>query len=126
VLPRAKRPRTVTAAQKAVKLGLCGRADLFLEAATSICYIIYIIGREGCPLLFGNWFPILGLAWPSPGAWMMCLISRAQTLTCDVCVELRRPEVTVPEQHLYGAGIRPSLQKVRGETVAQAVWRHSS
>jgi hypothetical protein len=53
----------------------------------------------------------------------MQLVQPLQPLLCNVSVDLSGGQVGVAEKHLHGAQIGTVVQQVRGERVAQGVWR---
>src|SRR6185369_10265398 len=56
--------------------------------------------------------------------WMMPVVRRSQVQVGNVCVDLRRRNVTVPEQRLNGARISAVLQQMRCKAVSQCVRRN--
>ena len=54
----------------------------------------------------------------------MIVVSRPQMPVRDVCVDLRRRNITVSEQRLNGTRVGAALQQVSGKTVAQRVGRN--
>src|SRR6185369_13521239 len=56
--------------------------------------------------------------------WMVPVIRRSQVQVGDVRVDLRRRNITVPEQRLDRTRISTVLQQMRGEAVPQRVWRN--
>ena len=55
---------------------------------------------------------------------MGLIVGALQSLGRDVGIDLRRDQVGVAQQFLHAAQIRPGVQQVCGETVAQFVRRH--
>ena len=53
----------------------------------------------------------------------MLLMQRLQPCLCDVRVNLRGGKIGVAEEHLDHAQIGAVIEQMRGESVAQGVWR---
>ena len=55
---------------------------------------------------------------------MVIVISSAQVLVSNVCIDLRGGNVAVAKQRLHGTRIGAVLQQVSGKTVTQCMWRN--
>jgi hypothetical protein len=53
---------------------------------------------------------------------MVLLNGMLQSGTHYMRVDLRRPDIRMPEHNLYAAQVRSSFEQVRRESMAQNVW----
>ena len=54
----------------------------------------------------------------------MLSVQILEPFTSDVRIYLGRRQVAVPQQQLYDAQVSTTIQKMRSEGMAKAVWRH--
>src|SRR5579862_6384948 len=59
-------------------------------------------------------------------ARMKLAVDASQIFAVDVCVNLRGRDVRVPEHVLHRTQVGAALEQVRGEGVAECVWRDAA
>lgn len=55
-------------------------------------------------------------------AGVVIAVQLFESLTRDMCIDLRCGQVAVAQQHLHDPQIRATIQEMRGKCVPQAVW----